>query len=122
MRLRLADRESAITDEFLMHVIMYLHINVLDSPLYSYVVYCWRGSGWVLSNAALCGMQSETKFVPNVGLRFDYKQTTGTPSCSLFLSDRFDSKLSAINGLASPNLVQIYDLDVFQVFAEDKQG
>lgn len=47
-----------------------------------------------------------------MGLRFDYAQTAGTAGCSLFYSDRFDSKLSAINGLANPNLVQVPNLNI----------
>ncbi|BDA45136.1 hypothetical protein COCOBI_06-6160 [Coccomyxa sp. Obi] len=60
--------------------------------------------------------KSQTTYVPNIGLRFDFTQKagTGTPSCSLFFSDRFDSKLSAVNGLKSPNLVQFYDPDILK--------
>ena len=69
-------------------------------------------------------LQSTTEYVPNVGLRFDYSQTagTGTPGCSLFYSDRFDSKLSAINGLATPNLVQVHNLDVLDNVQALKEG
>ena len=64
------------------------------------------------ADACFCVMQSTTQNVPNVGLRFDYAQTTGTVGCSLFYSDRFDSKLSAINGLANPNLVQVHGWNI----------
>jgi len=67
-------------------------------------------------------MQSNTPYVPNVGLRYDFKETSGTPSCSLFFSDRFDSELSAINGLISPNLIQSYDFDIIDNIMAAKQG
>ena len=69
-------------------------------------------------------MQSTTEYVPNVALRFDYGQApgSGTAGCSLFYSDRFDSKLSAINGLASPNLMQSYDFDILDNVQALKEG
>ncbi|CAL8469107.1 g8648 [Coccomyxa elongata] len=68
--------------------------------------------------------ESKSTFVPNIGLRFDFTQDkgSGTPSCSLFFSDRFDSKLSAINGLKTPNLVQFYDLDILKEVVKPTVG
>ncbi len=68
--------------------------------------------------------QSTSTYVPNIALRFDYSQSpgSGTSGCSLFYSDRYDNKLSAINGLASPNLVQFYDLDVLDNVQALKEG
>ncbi len=69
-------------------------------------------------------LQSSTEYVPNIGLRFDYSQSAGTGSsgCSLFYSDRYDSKLSAINGLASPNLVQSHNWSVLDNIQALKEG
>jgi hypothetical protein len=53
--------------------------------------------------SSLWCLQSTTEYVPNVALRFDYGQApgSGTAGCSLFYSNRFDSKLSDINGLTT---------------------
>ena len=69
-------------------------------------------------------LQSATDYVPNVGIRFDYTQTagTGTAECSLFYCDRFDNKLSAINGLAIPNLVQVHDWNILDKIQALKEG
>lgn len=69
-------------------------------------------------------LQSTTDTVPNVSLRFDYTQTagTGTAGCSLYFSDRFDDKLSARNGLDSPNLVQVHNWKILDNVQALKQG
>ena len=75
-------------------------------------------------NSPFVCLQSATDYVPNVGIRFDYTQTagTGTAECSLFYCDRFDNKLSAINGLAIPNLVQVHDWNILDKIQALKEG
>ena len=67
-------------------------------------------------------LQTTTKEFPNVGIRFEYSQTSGSAGCSLFYSDRYDNKLSAINGLASPNLVQVHNWNVLDNIQALKEG
>lgn len=37
---------------------------------------------------AVCCVQNATTFLPNVGVRFDYSQSVGSPFVSIYYSDR----------------------------------